>query len=157
MSWNSPEVFGRNRARAGYDRRHILQMAYVYELPFGKGKKCANSGPASWIIGNWALNGVFFAMTGTPFTVGGGPACDCPGNTQTAMQVKPEVEIFGAVGPGQKWFDPTAFSADPAIHPLRTFGNSGRNIISGPGRIGTDVSLHRVFPIGERFRFELQR
>ena len=39
---------------------------------------------------------------------------------------------------------------------MRTFGNTGRNIISGPGRIGTDVSLHRVFPIGERFRFELR-
>ena len=156
VNWNSPEVFDRNRARAGYDRRHILQMAYVYELPIGRGKRFANSGPVSWILGNWALNGVFYAMTGTPFSVTGGPACDCPGNLQTAMQVKPEVEILGNVGPGQKWFDPTAFSADPAIHPVRTFGNSGRNIISGPGRIGTDFGLHRVFPIGERFRFELR-
>jgi hypothetical protein len=40
VNWNSPEVLYRNRARAGYDRRHVLQMAYVYELPVGKGKRC---------------------------------------------------------------------------------------------------------------------
>jgi hypothetical protein len=155
-NFNSPEVIYRNRARAGYDRTHVLQMAYVYELPVGKGKRFANSGPVSWILGNWSLNGVFYAFSGNPLTIGSGVACNCPGNLQTAMQVKPQVEILGNHGPGQKYFDPTAFSADPSVHPTNTFGNSGRNIVEGPGRIGMDTSVHRVFPIGERFRFELR-
>jgi hypothetical protein len=156
VSWNSPEVFYRNRALAGFDRKHIFQMAYVYELPIGKGRKWVNSGPAAWILGNWGINGVFYAFTGTPFTVGSGVACNCPGNTQTAMQVKPEVEKIGEYGPGKKYYDPTAFSQAASVHPVNTFGNSGRNILRNPGRIGTDLSLARIFPIGERFRFELR-
>jgi hypothetical protein len=156
VNWNSPEVFYRNRALAGYDRKHIFQMAYVYELPIGKGRKWVNSGPAAWILGNWGINGVFYAFTGNPFTVGSGVACNCPGNLQTAMQVKPEVEKLGGYGPGQKYYDPTAFSQSTAIHPINTFGNSGRNILRDPGRIGTDLSLARIFPIGERLRFELR-
>lgn len=152
VNWNSPEVIHRNRARAGYDRRHIFQMAYVYELPFGRGKKFMNQGPASWILGNWAVNGVFYWFTGTPFTVGGGGACNCPGNLQTANQVKPEVEIIGNYGPGQLYFDPSAFAAGPA----NQFGSTGRNILTGPGRIGTDMSIARIFPIGERFRLEFR-
>ncbi|MEJ7606439.1 MAG: hypothetical protein WKF37_09255 [Bryobacteraceae bacterium] len=152
VAWNSPEVIGRNRARAGYDRRHILQMAYGYELPFGRGKKFINSGPASWILGNWGVNGLFYAFTGTPFGVGTSVACNCPGNGSTANQVKTEVNKIGQYGPGTLYYDPTAF-ADPAPN---TFGSTGRNILTGPGRIGTDMSLARVFPIGERFRFELR-
>lgn len=146
--WNSPEVISRNRARAGYDRTHVFQMAYVYELPFGKGKKWASSGPASWIIGGWGLNGVFYTFTGTPMRFDSNVVCNCPGNQQTAQQLKEDVEIYGTV---ERWFDTTAFGRGPQ----NAFGNSGRNIISGPGRIGTDMRLSRIFPIGERFRFEL--
>ena len=58
VMWNIPSQFSRNRARAGYDQNHIFQMGYVYELPFGKGKKFANSGAASLLLGNWQVNGV---------------------------------------------------------------------------------------------------
>jgi hypothetical protein len=151
VNWNSPEVIYRNRARAGYDRTHVFQMGYVYELPFGKGRKWATSGPASWIIGGWGLNGVVYAFTGTPMTFTSNVPCNCPGNMQTAQQLKEDVQISGAVGPGQKWFDTTAFGRGPQ----NAFGSSGRNIINGPGRIGTDMRLSRIFPITERFRFEL--
>jgi hypothetical protein len=150
VNWNSPEVIYRNRARAGYDRRHVFQMAYVYELPFGKGKRFAQEGPLSWIIGGWGLNGVIYAFTGTPMTVSSNVACNCPGNLQTAEQLKSEVDIFGRVGPGEKWFDTAAFGRGPQ----NAFGSSGRNILSGPGRGGMDMRLSRIFPIGERFRFE---
>src|SRR5205085_10198846 len=143
-------VIGRNRARAGYDRTHILQMAYGYEFPFGKGKKYVNSGVISHIIGNWGVNGVFYAYTGTPFTVTSSQACNCSGNLQTANQVTPVVTKIGDHGPGTFYYDPKAFAA-PAPN---TFGSTGRNILTGPGRIGTDASLSRIFPIGERFRFE---
>ncbi len=34
LSWNQPSQLGRNYARAGYDRPHMLQMGFVYELPW---------------------------------------------------------------------------------------------------------------------------
>ena len=51
-------VFQRNRATAGFDRTHVFQLGWVYELPVGKGKQFVNSGIASQIIGGWQLSGV---------------------------------------------------------------------------------------------------
>jgi hypothetical protein len=140
VNWNSPEVIHRNRARAGYDRTHVFQMAYVYELALGMGKSFLNSGP-------------FFAFTGNPFNITGGHACNCPRNLQTADQVKPEVTYNrDAKSPGEKYFDTTAFAPAQA----NSFGSLGRNVITGPGRIGMDMSIARIFPVGERFRFEFR-
>ena len=88
VGWNWAPVFQRNRAAAGFDRTHVLQMGWVYELPFGKGKMLAKSGIAAAVLGNWQVNGVFSAYTGTPFTVGSpGTSLNAPNNTQTANQV----------------------------------------------------------------------
>ena len=38
VGWNWAPVFQRNRATAGFDRTHVFQVGWVYELPFGKGK-----------------------------------------------------------------------------------------------------------------------
>ena len=55
VGWNWAPVFQRNRAVAGFDRAHNLQMGWLYELPFGKGKTLAKSGPAAcgprWLAG----------------------------------------------------------------------------------------------------------
>ena len=91
VGWNWAPVFNRNRAAAGYDRTHVFQIGWVYELPFGKGKAWLNSGPVSYILGNWQVNGVMSAYTGVPFTVTApGTALNAPNNTQTADQVKPD-------------------------------------------------------------------
>ncbi|MCU0229093.1 MAG: TonB-dependent receptor, partial [Bryobacterales bacterium] len=50
------------------DRRQILVFNHVWELPFGKGRKYLTDGPASWILGNWDLSGVWTANSGERFT-----------------------------------------------------------------------------------------
>ncbi len=148
VGWNWGPVFNRNRAAAGYDRTHVFQLGWVYELPVGKGKSWVTSGPASYIVGGWQVNGVMSAYTGTPFTVtASGSSLNAPGNTQTADQVKSKVEKIGAVGPGTYYFDPTAFAA-PTV-PLK-FGTTGRNILRNPGVLNADLSLFRNFAITER-------
>ncbi len=148
VGWNWGPVFYRNRAAAGYDRTHIFNIGWVYELPVGKGKTWVNSGPASYIIGGWQVNGIISAYTGTPFTVGApGGSLNAPSNIQTAEQVNPVVNRIGDVGPGTRYYDPTAFTT--VNTPLK-FGSSGRNILRNPGVWNTDVSLFRNFPIKER-------
>lgn len=150
--WNWEPVLDRNRARAGYDRTHVFQIAGVYELPFGRGKNWLNSGVASWIAGNWQINGNFYAYTGTPFTVtASGASLNSSGNQQTADQVGP-VKKIGEYGPGQLYYDPTSFRSVTDVR----FGSTGRNILDGPGVIGVDASVFKVFPISERLRFELR-
>jgi hypothetical protein len=154
VNWNHPSVFYRNRAPAGFDRRHIFQMGWVYELPMGRGHRWVNSGPAAHIIGGWQINGVFSAFTGTPFTVTApGGALNAPGNTQTADQVKPVVTKIGDVGPGTRYYDITAFAAP--TEPGR-FGTAGRNILRNPGVVGADLSFFKNFNFRERYNLQFR-
>jgi hypothetical protein len=147
LTWNWAPMLERNRAVANFDRTHNFNLYGVYELPFGRGQKWANQGIASWLLGGWQLNGIFSATGGQPFTVtSAGTSVNAPGNTQTADQVKPEVQILGGVGRGATWFDPMAFMPVTDVR----FGNSGRNILRGPGRVNLDASVFRNFRLTER-------
>ncbi|MGH9631533.1 MAG: TonB-dependent receptor, partial [Bryobacteraceae bacterium] len=151
ITWNWDPVFHRNRALAGYDVPHNFQTGFVYELPAGPGKKFANSGVSRWIFGDWQINGVFAAYSGRPFTVtAAAGALNAPGNTQTADQVKPVVERLGGIGPGQPYYDPSAFAVPVGIR----FGSSGRNILRGPSAVNLDLGVFRRFPIRERMTLE---
>jgi hypothetical protein len=57
---------------SGYDITHFLSWSALYELPFGKGKSRLQSGPASWIFGNWQTNYIFQARSGQPYNLGVG-------------------------------------------------------------------------------------
>jgi len=143
----------RNRAVAGYDRTHMFTMGFVYELPFGPGKTWSQSGPASWLLRGWQTNGTFAAYTGTPFTIGAsGAELNMPGTSQTADQVKPEVQVIGEIGPNKTWFDPLAFRQPTGVR----FGTTGRNTLRGPGMWNLDLSLFRTFALGERLKMEFK-
>lgn len=154
VNWNWAPAFQRNRATAGFDRTHVFQLGWVYQFPFGKGKKFASSGVAAAILGDWQANGIMSAYTGTPFTVTApGSSLNAPNNTQTANQVKTTVARPGLVGPGQLYYDISAFAPVTA---LNTFGTSGRNILRNPGIFNTDLDVTREFPIKERLRLQFR-
>ncbi len=148
VGWNWGPVFRRNYAPAGYDRTHIFQVGWVYQLPAGPGHKYFSSGPVGYVLGGWEVDGAVSAYTGTPFTVSApnGSTVNAPSNTQTADQVKTTVDRPGNVGPGTYYFDPTAFAVPTGVR----FGSSGRNILRNPGVFNTNASLVRNFRIKER-------
>ena len=153
LTWNWTPMLERNRAVAGFDRPHNLQIFGVYELPFGKGKRWATDGPSSWLLGGWQLNGIFSAMSGLPFSVlTAGTSVNSQGNTQTADQVVPEVKILGGVGRGASYFDPYAFAPVTDVR----FGNTGRNLLRGPGVVNVDASVFRDFQVNERLKLEFR-
>ncbi len=154
VGWNWGPVFQRNRAAAGFDRTHVLQIGWLYELPFGKGKTLAKSGVGAAVLGGWQVNGIMSAYTGTPFTVSDSASLlNAPDNSQTANQVNPVVARIGAVGPGTRYYDPTAFAS---VTTAATFGSSGRNILRNPGVWNTDLNITRQFPLKERLHMELR-
>ena len=51
-----------------------------------------------------------------------------------------------------RWFDVTAFAAPNGF----AFGNSGRNILTGPRFEQWDFSLFKIIPIRERFRVQIR-
>jgi hypothetical protein len=143
-----------NRARTGYDRTHMFVMGWLYELPMGPNKRWAGSGLGARVLGNWQINGTFSAYTGSPFTVtASGASVNAPGNTQTADLVKPgKVQKIGAVGPGAQFYDATAFRSVSEVR----FGNTGRNILTGPGIVNLNLSLFRTMAVTERLKMEFK-
>ena len=153
FNWNAPSVFSRNRATASFDTPHNFQFAYVYELPFGSGKRWAASGAPGAVLGGWQINGIFAAFSGTPFTVtASGASLNMPGNLQTADLVKTSVAKLGKVGDDGTWFDTSAFARPTGVR----FGNVGRNTLRGPTRVNTDLSLFRTFRLTEQFNLQFR-
>src|SRR5207244_5206641 len=120
FSWPLPNMQSRNKAVAGYDRTHNLKLFGTYEVPFGRSHRLFNHGIAKAIAGGWQLNAVMARVSGSPITVASsGTSLNAPGNTQTADQILPDVEIFGGLTP---YFDTKAFASVTATR----FGNTGR-------------------------------
>ena len=68
------------------------------------------------------------------------------------VKVTPQVQILGGHGVGQPYFDPAAFAPVTAVR----FGNTGRNILRGPGFFNTDLGLTRMFAITERVKVQFR-
>jgi hypothetical protein len=81
--WNyiSPR---RSYAGTDFDRHQIFVQSWVYDLPFGAGKKWLNRGIAAKTIGGRQINRILTLMTGTPVTFGArGNSLNTPGANQT--------------------------------------------------------------------------
>jgi hypothetical protein len=148
-----------NYGNADFDVRHRFVFSYVYDLPFGRGRKFAAgvSGIANQILGNWQMTGVFSAATGNYFTatdIVSVANADC-GGTVGFNCARPN-----RVGdPNARPCVPgTLFNTCAFVHNSiqGTFGNAGRNIILGPGYKTWDTSLVKQFPIKDQMHLEFR-
>jgi hypothetical protein len=143
-----------------FDVRHRFVISYIYQLPFGNGKRFGGdaTGWKNQIIGNWQIAGITTASTGNWFTI-----TDAATNVSSSdggggvgfFEVRPNVVgnpnakpcVAGTV------FNTCAF-VDNTI-PF-TFGNAGRNIVRGPGFQNWDFSVFKLFPVREQMRVEFR-
>jgi Carboxypeptidase regulatory-like domain/TonB dependent receptor-like, beta-barrel/TonB-dependent Receptor Plug Domain len=131
---------------ADQDTRQRVAGNWILDVPVGTGRRWASSGPLAPILGGFTFSGVVTARTGRPFTVR-----QSSNNVGTSMTGLPN-----RIGDGEgaktvdSWFNLTAFQAVPS----GTFGNSGRNILRGPGLWNVDAALNRRFTIGGRRAIE---
>jgi len=132
--------------RASIDLRHIFQLAYVYELPFGKGKRLG----AGWnpflnsVFGGWSAEGITRASTGAPLNP---RISQDRANVGRTYQRPNATGISPDNGPNTiyQWFNTAAF----ALPANFTYGTSGPFVITAPGRYNWDVSLQKDFRIHE--------
>jgi hypothetical protein len=134
-----------DRSVSGFDLTHVLTASAVAPLPFGKGKRFANSGGlVNYIVGNWQLNGILTLTSGLPYNVH--RSSDVP-NTGIGDVRANQIGDPNLSNPSTKeWFNTAAF-ASPANF---TFGDSGRNSLRADWFKNLDMSLFRDFPLGER-------
>jgi hypothetical protein len=148
---------GAEKGRSNFDVRHRFSIGYSYDLPFGRGRTLLpDRGFLSAMLGGWTTYGIVTLQSGRPFTVALLPQID---NSNTGIESlgfgannRPDRIASGKLAnPNpQEWFDPAAFRfAD-----FGSFGNSGRNILDGPGY--QDLSLSLIKDSRIRESLELQ-
>jgi hypothetical protein len=134
------------RALSNFDQRHRFTAEYTYQLPLAKGKQGSDPSGASRLFGDWVVSGALQAASGTPFTpyvVGDFNEVNQGGFS--ALRADLTGQPIGLPDPGVSlFFNPGAFD-----QPLGPFGNAGRNIIRGPGRVVLNGSLQKSFQFAE--------
>ncbi|HEU4837066.1 MAG TPA: carboxypeptidase regulatory-like domain-containing protein [Pyrinomonadaceae bacterium] len=148
-----------NYTWSDFDRRHVFQGTYTYDLPFGKGRTFLSNMPKAlnYVIGGWETAGTVLWMSGRPFTVYSGintvsnvvqSTADCNGCSRNSGTLVLET--------GRNfWFDQATRSQFSAPAP-GSIGNTGRNFFLAPNYFQWDASLAKKFRITERVSFDLR-
>jgi hypothetical protein len=133
------------RGNSDFDIRHMAVLSWLYKLPFGNNMRFGSGarGLKQALIGDWQINSIDSFTTGSPFTpvmasslLNAGSAVQWPNRIGSGKVAHPTIN---------QWFNPADF-ASPGNY---IFGNSGRNIIYGPGTKQFDVSLFKNFRFDE--------
>jgi hypothetical protein len=134
-----------DRGRSDYDRNHVFNGSFVYQLPFfNNGKGLLHSA-----LGGWSLSGVVSMASGLPVFIVSGRDFSLTGvgYDRPNLLGDPSRSYSSRNDRISEFFNTAAFAANLPGQ----YGNLGRNILSGPGLSNTDLSLVKSFPIGERF------
>lgn len=130
--------------RSDYDIRHSFTLSSVWNLP----KMHQGDAWSKAIINGWQVNGILTMRTGFPFSVLSGfdyayagmetnrERADITGNPHLASGRSHAAEIA-------QFFNTAAF----ANNAVGTFGDSGRNFLTGPGFVNLDFAVARTFPV----------
>ena len=144
---------------SSFDLRHRFSGSFVYELPWGEGKRFASDlqGWRKAFVSGWQINSIMMFQSGQPFTVRFprevdnsntgfsflGGAADRPNLIGNPVLANPDP---------QRWFATEAFAAPP----FGSFGNSGRNALTGPPLHNVNFSLLKETPLSETAKLQFR-
>jgi len=145
------------RGRSDFDRRHVLTLNSLWELPVGRQMRFGTGiHPAlNHVIGGWSLNGIYTFMSGEPFSVRSGVRTSNFSHESRADVVgpKPQVrlqQVPGVIGP-VVFKDATGFAI-----PAPGSNGAGRNILEAPGYWNLDLGIGKRFQLTERFNLQFR-
>src|SRR5207248_1496780 len=128
-----------------------LNFHWIYELPFGTGRRWLAGHPLRPVVGGWSLGNISTFQSGAPLTITTQTnTCNCfsPGAQRPNLTGDPNAGSHAVTA----WFNMAAFS-QPAPY---TFGNAGVGIVRGPALIQMDMSLIREFTVTRKMRTEVR-
>ena len=146
-----------SRALSSIDIAHRFIIGYLYELPFGHGRKYGTNSNSfvNAVIGGWQLNGITAFQGGTPLTLS---ATNSSGTFSQTIRANNNGKSGKLEGPVQerlnKYFDTTVYS-QPAPF---TFGTAGATLpdIRSDGVRNFDISLFKMFDATERLKIQFR-
>jgi hypothetical protein len=147
---------GQLRAVSDFDMRHQINTNWIYEFPFGRGRRFGSNMNKFMdaVFGGWGLSGIFHWTSGLPFSMGSGAGWSTNWQLEgQAVEVAkpPKVGVYRQPnGDPTMWPDVTttgpAFTAFRFPYP----GESGqRNELRGPGYLELDNGLYKTWKITE--------
>jgi hypothetical protein len=162
----------RGRGASDFNIPRLLVLNGTWRLPDVK----SPSAPLNWVAGGWQLGGIFRASDGIPFSATFGSDGDPLGGSVTDFPNRLMSAGCGSLtNPGnpvnyiktQCFSIPAASAAllpkcDPAFGAasqcFNLMGNSGRNIMMGPGLVNLDFSLFKNIrlPAGDRYNLQFR-
>ncbi|HUS04827.1 MAG TPA: carboxypeptidase regulatory-like domain-containing protein [Bryobacteraceae bacterium] len=152
---NLENPYGRRLwSRDPYTPRQRAVFNAVWQIPVGKGQKFLSSAPGvvNAVFGGWQLYWIGYLETGHYFTPSFSGSD--PSNTNTSGGL-PDRVCNGNLPSAQRdvnhWFDASCFK----LPSPGNFGNSGVNVLEGPGYNMQNVSISKTFAITERINFAL--
>lgn len=131
------------RGRSDFDIGHTFAASFIWTPALSR----------HWLARDWQVSGTSTIYTGPPFTPRVANV-----NYSNGEATRPDRIRKGTLDnpTPEQWFDRTAFPVVP-VGSYR-FGNSGRNILDGPGQMVINTSLSRRIRLDERkalqFRME---
>ncbi len=152
-----PLNLSRERSVADNDITHNFVLSYIYELPFGRGRRFPGNGHRVWqaVVGGWQINGIFTAHSGTPVNI-------VRGIQELGFEgLRPDLlrdpTLPGSKRTLQEYFDISAFDTSRFTGSnVHDAGNAPRNILRGPGFANLDLSMFKIVPLNERARIQLR-
>jgi hypothetical protein len=158
-NWGAQDTY--NRAAeltvSGALPPQVLNLAYVYELPFGKGKRYANKGGVeSAVLGGWQVSAIQRYQSGMPMNVGV-PNTLPLGNFELRPNIVPGQSLraswSGKFDPANDVYLNAAAFSTPAPF---SFGNAARVLpVRGFAFFNEDVGLTRYFKIREGWQLAI--
>jgi carboxypeptidase family protein/TonB-dependent receptor-like protein len=155
-----------NRGDSDFDVRHAFSVGLTYDIPTPRFNAIA-----SGALGGWSLQSVIQVRSATPVTLYDGESAfstlfggftrirpDIVPGQSFYLEGKECLATFGELCPGNKGFNPGAFTPPPTDsngNPIRQ-GDLGRNVLRGFGATQWDFAVHRDFPIHEQLRLQFR-
>jgi outer membrane receptor protein involved in Fe transport len=144
--------FPSNYGNSDTTRPWAWVSAFNWDLPFGRGKTYGGQWKSAEqaLLGGWQISGIVNLQGGMYFT----PFLANNASLNSTIGLRPDRIGSGRVSNPNRfeWFNPADFTV-PAPY---VYGNSGRNILLGPGFYSTDMSLAKSFAFTERVNLQLK-
>jgi len=144
-----------------FTRRHRFLSTFLWELPFGRGRKFAGgiNGFGNLLIGGWQITGITLLQSGpylTPTFTGTDPSgTGVLVRGVTTTQRPDRIDNGNLSNPtADAYFDRSAF-VRPANN-IGRFGNAGVGILLGPGTSVFSMTLSKQFAFTEKLKLRYE-
>jgi hypothetical protein len=149
--------------RSQIDQRFRFVFSHIWELPWFRNSR----GPANWVLGGWAVNGIVQLTSGLPVTVsqtgdsqGTGPQSSPRPHIAPGSQV-PRVMEGRSI---DRWFDTSAFirskcdgcAGEGLFIGPEGYGNAGVSLFDAPAQKTWDFALFKEFRVKEGHRLQFR-